>query len=56
MAATSGSSAFSTATPSRGTASTTTRLTSASCRMLWIPPRPRWSPVTLSTTATSLRW
>jgi hypothetical protein len=53
---TSGSSAFRTAVPLRGTASTITCLTPASWRRLLIPPRPRWSDATLITTATSLRW
>ena len=53
---TSGSSALSTANPSRGTASTTTCLTSASCSRVSMPRIPRWSARTLSTTATSLRW
>ena len=41
MAATRGSSAFRTAVPSRGTASTTTCLTLASWRMELMPPRPK---------------
>ena len=53
--ATSGSSALSTAQPSRGTASTTTLLTSARSSRVVIPRMPRWSAATLSTTATSLR-
>ena len=52
---TSGSSALSTAWPSRGTASTMTAFTSASCSTVSMPRRPRWSGCTLSTTATSLR-
>jgi hypothetical protein len=55
MSATSSSSALSTAVPPRGTASTTTRFTAASCLIEWMSFSPRWSPVTFVTTATSLR-
>ena len=51
--ATSSSSAFRTAQPVFGTASTTTCLTAASCSSESIPFSPRWSPVTFRTTATS---
>jgi hypothetical protein len=53
MSATSGSSAFSTAQPVFGTASTTTCFTAASCSSVSMPFSPRWSPVTFITTATS---
>ena len=55
IARTSGSSALRTANPLRGTASTTTALTSASCSTVSMPRRPRWSGCTLRTTPTSLR-
>ena len=51
--ATSSSSAFRTAQPVFGTASTTTCLTAASCSSESMPFSPRWSPVTFRTTATS---
>ena len=55
ISATSSSSAFKTAKPLRGTASTTTLFTAASCLIEWTSFNPRWSPVTFVTTATSLR-
>ena len=55
ISSTSGSSAFNTAKPLRGTASTMTCFTAASCSIVSMPFKPRWSPVTFVTTATSLR-